>query len=519
MYPICKLYQDISTWTQTSISPIFSTLQQKVYDLFFKRVPIPTALPASLRVEISRFLPDNELATFLKTAKLIYGQKIEIFRGRDKLVSKLLKKAEYDISQLPPLFQTQEILRAIKRISFLGYYQLTNEKLVTIIQRCINLEYVDFREYDIDAALLQYVAMLQQLRSLLITPYVTAKGLQALAHHSTLLKLTLSHTNVTDEVFEYIKTFSQLQELCLDGCKQITSKGLKALAGHFHLLRLNLSHTDSTDEVFEYIETFSKLQELRLDGCEQITSKGLQALSGHSTLLRLNLSHTNITDEVFEYIKTFSQLQELDLGWCRNFTCKGLQEGLQALAGHSNLSRLNLSGTKILDKAFKYIMTLPQLKELNLTWCVQITSKGLQALSGHSTLLRLNLSNTNVTDEVFEYIKTFSQLQELRLDGCKQITSKGLQALSGHSTLLRLNLSHTNVTDEVFEYIKRLSQLQELHLDECEYITSKGLRALAGHSTLLRLNLSRTNVTDEVLEYIPKLPRLQELNLHGCEDL
>eukprot|EP01047_Picozoa_sp_COSAG01_P056790 COSAG01_NODE_6483_length_3639_cov_27.490113_1_plen_239_part_10 len=128
----------------------------------------------------------------------------------------------------------------------------------------------------------------------------------------------------------------------------------------------------------------------------------------------------------------------------------------------SDKTQLDLShiNTKIDNKSLANILKqYPNLRNLNLSRCNQITDKELQAIAANCTQLSsLDLSwCQQITNEGLQAIAAkFTQLSSLDLNNCYKITDAGLQALAANCT-----------------------QLSSLNLTGCSQITNEGLQAIA----------------------------------------
>jgi Leucine-rich repeat (LRR) protein len=92
--------------------------------------------------------------------------------------------------------------------------------------------------------------------------------------------------------------------------------------------------------------------------------------------------------------------------------------GVQGFIGinRGNMNTLELSNTRITDRALDPISRLGRLSFLNISHTA-ITDAGIAKLANVPELNHLNLSNTNVTGEGFRNWKSPSRLTSLILDG------------------------------------------------------------------------------------------------------
>ncbi|XP_073699644.1 uncharacterized protein [Garra rufa] len=290
---------------------------------------------------------------------------------------------------------------------------------------------------------------------------------------SSLTELDMSDNNLRDSGVKKLQnglenTNCTLQKLRLSNCS-ITEEGYKALASALrsnpsHLIELDLTGNDpgqsgvkelsdllqdpncklklrflspSADEACQDVnrvlgENLLLLRELNLSECK-LGPSGLKKLATvlkdkHCKLNTLILNNSNITDE----------------------DCCVLTEALNS--NPSNLTELNLSGTKLKNSGMKIFLILfkneqCRLKRLKLN-SICITEEGCAALvsalnSNPSNLIELDLSGNTLLNSGVTEISTLlgnSQciLQILRLSDCS-ITEEGYKALA---SALRSNPSH-----------------------------------------------------------------------------
>jgi Leucine-rich repeat (LRR) protein len=174
---------------------------------------------------------------------------------------------------------------------------------------------------------------------------------------------------------------------------------------------------------------------------------------------------------------------------------------------------LNLSGrSTITDAGLKHLASLKNLSRLDLT-SSRVTGEGLKHLAGLDNLSSLKLSLTQVTDENLKHLSECKGLRVLYL-GRTRVTDAGLRQLAGLTNLTALNLSSTGVSDAGLKHLAGLDKLSEIYLDNTR-ITDVGLEELARHSNLTVLIVSNSGVTGESLKPLGKLKRLTHFGLES----
>jgi uncharacterized protein (TIGR02996 family) len=205
--------------------------------------------------------------------------------------------------------------------------------------------------------------------------------------------------------------------------------------------------------------------------------------------------------------------------WVTHLTLCGecRDAALQRLAPRfTRLARLSFQGAweggrSVTDEGVKALAGLTQLRRLDLADST-VTDAGLQTLATLTRLQSLNLSRTGVTDEGLAVVVHLQRLRELWLTATA-VTDAGLGALAGLRQLGTLALGFcVGITGTGLKYLAGLSRLQTLILLGCP-ILDAGLKELATLKRLRCLNLGRPDVTDDGLRQLAVLRQLQTLLL------
>ena len=109
---------------------------------------------------------------------------------------------------------------------------------------------------------------------------------------------------------------------------------------------------------------------------------------------------------------------------------------LTGLANLPNLTRLDLSFTRISDHGLQQLKAAPRIAELNLYYDELITDAGIAALKGWKHLKRLNVRGTKVTDAALQQLSAIPSLESLDI-GYALITDVGLDPLASLPNLPR----------------------------------------------------------------------------------
>ncbi len=200
-----------------------------------------------------------------------------------------------------------------------------------------------------------------------------------------------------------------------------------------------------------------------------------------------------------------------------------------------NLTRVDMSGSRLTDEGLTQLPHLKKLVELNLydtsttraamtelrqklpnvwivdDWMITNLGGGFDR-DKKGRILRVSFTGSQkFGDHEMRLLKPLKYLEMLELNGTR-ITDSGLKELSEHRNLNVLCLKGTNITDVGMKTIGVLKNLQNLFLDDTK-ITDDGLVELQGLENLKQLELSGTRITDEGLKTICELKTILGLNL------
>ena len=277
--------------------------------------------------------------------------------------------------------------------------------------------------------------------------WVADGDLDRVARTSSLKRLDLSLTRVTDLGIERLKPLTGIEELNLYACEHITDTALAHLRDWANLRKLNLRGTDTTDT-------------------------GLAYVASHKNLESLDLSITQVTDNGMEHLAELTELRELVLGG-NKITALGLSI-LQLLP---ELKTLSLSGRQMRNSGFwdaavtdldiDEIAKLEQLEHLDLAG-LRLTDLGVSKLASLTGLRSLDLSSTSVTGRGIAALGELRDLSKLSLSGAEAIDDAAAAGLAELAGLAVLDLSETKITDKALQGILPLSNLRHLYVDGTE---------------------------------------------------
>ncbi len=326
---------------------------------------------------------------------------------------------------------------------------------------------------------------------------VTDAGLVALAPQAGWVELNLWGCEaITDAGLAAVGEVGSLEVLEVGRCAGITSRGLHHLGGLEHLSTLGLAGTAIDDGALGALRELPALSSLDLAET-QITGEGLVQLAGLPALWSLNLyGCVHLRAEGLRALRRLRTLSDLNLGRCGLLT----DTALALVRPLTSLTTLALEGLPITDAGVLYLLDLPALTALDLSW-TGVGDAGVARLAASRGLRDLALAGTRVSDAAMGHLASLPGLVTLDLSSTG-VTDAGLRALSGATTLetldlegdaihdaglvhlgelpelRRLYLGRTAVTDRGLELLERLTNVCQVDLTLCRQVTGKGIAAL-----------------------------------------
>eukprot|EP00823_Brevimastigomonas_motovehiculus_P003076 TRINITY_DN183_c2_g3_i1.p1 TRINITY_DN183_c2_g3~~TRINITY_DN183_c2_g3_i1.p1 ORF type:complete len:551 (-),score=193.56 TRINITY_DN183_c2_g3_i1:92-1744(-) len=185
---------------------------------------------------------------------------------------------------------------------------------------------------------------------------------------------------------------------------------------------------------------------------------------------------------------------------------------------HPHIQKLNLKlCSRLTPKAFSYVCTLKQLRELNLEGVGRsVSDQVVAALSNCSQLRYLNVAGCPVTASGFKILFSSVPLVSLTASGVDDSTLSVVATSSSLQHLILHGASNTISEAALMQTAKHLNQrLLELHLSYCSSISERGIAAVVAQCPQLRvLNLYGVGISCAVFQYIGKCcPFLTRLDL------
>jgi len=257
---------------------------------------------------------------------------------------------------------SQGVLSSLKHLRLTGAYRLSDEGLISVLQRTPKLLSLGLPQCSRIAgpAIEALPQLTPNLKELDVTECRGLSGSTLTNAISGLPKLeSLIIDGISSEIDDLILdviasgAVPMLHSLSLAACPQITSTGIKKVVTAVpHMRRLVLSECSNVDAatVVEIAGTCKQLEEISLRRCIAVDDIAVEALSTLDKLRKIDLSGiTGLTEGAVVALAkngAAASLQEVDLSWCRGVSAASL--GLLADSCR-HLKKLHLWGCSQVD--------------------------------------------------------------------------------------------------------------------------------------------------------------------------
>ena len=330
--------------------------------------------------------------------------------------------------------------------------------------------------------------------------------------------LNIFDRNFSDIGMGILPRFTSLTRLSMEGTA-VTNVGLKHLASMSQLEELWLNDTSISDSGLDDLRPLRALKQLHLGGT-RVTVSGVLNLWPALARVRMSFPGGHLSPGSLVLDRQAGPLELIPL------------EGLRGL------KHLQLDGIRPGDAGLEHIRGLVELETLRLRRA-GIRGPGLVHLHDMGGLRVLDLTGNRLDRVTNDSIAAWVELGELILDH-SDINTLSPIVSGGRPSLRRLSLVGTPVDDEQLALIPKLNGLELLdlsgcpvtdqgiasHLPQLENLQALALRGtpigdvaagkLAACSSLRVLWLSDTAVTSRGLTPLSQLPQLARLDLSGC---
>lgn len=270
-----------------------------------------------------------------------------------------------------------------------------------------------------------------------------AEQLGFVANLSNLTQLSISDTNVSQDVLKSIGSLPVLKDLTLKNCG---ISGIAPLTDATGLVKLDLSNN-----AIRNIEALKSMQDLKELNLQHNAVSDLSKLTSCTSLSRLDVSNNTLTS--LAPISVLAGLNWLDAG-SNNITSLG------NIGGLTSLSYFCLSGNDLTD--VKGLAECKSLTDLNIA---SNNLKDIDALSALNKLMNLDFSKNEITK---------------------------IPAFAKDCALVTINGSHNKISS--LAPLGGLKHLNNVHMDYNTEIAS--VASLAKCPVLIEVNVYATKVTD-----------------------
>ena len=364
------------------------------------------------------------------------------------------------------------------------------------------------------------LASLEQLENLTLST-MDDQRLTAIGNLTSLVKLSLPGTSITDAGLAHVASLANLVELKLNETA-INGDGLQHLAGLDDLHNLLLNDTEVNDDAVPHLLQFKSLNRLELSGTD-ITADGIARLRAGlpDTLIIHNqdIAGVDPTDRALaQWVLEQGGWIRANVGDARGVTIASIDD-LPAPSASFHVDLVSLSGLdSITDEDVRTLRALlsgDSLYHLELAG-TGITDAALDALAGLE-ISQLTLDQTAITDAVVDRLATIGGLRSLYLSNTSisDAACPGLASLEG---LGFITLSRTQVSDEGAAHLAALPNLGEFQIGGNPGIGDATMSWVADHPSLRVLLISKTAISNAGLEHLVD-SGLIRLEIHGCENL
>lgn len=405
--------------------------------------------------------------------------------------------------------------------------QLTNEGIISIVSMQLNLQVLDlsFTVRLTDLSLLHICDHLKQLKQLRV------RRCRALTDISIKMLGDLPNLKILD--------ISECESITSAGVTEGIAKARNELLIELYLSALNISETaiikvaenipnlrvldlsyciNHVDDIClqMVMKNLTLLRELNLDLCERISDFGLTGMLMESRISDYESTKVKVQEQKGEPIVSGSFLHADPLRQQNpiriSLKSKAEQEivedairkramlqmakeiNLQEQAS-SNYSIARLKGLRVLklgscnkvsDVSLIYNFKLPELKEINLSKCQQISVQGIEKLVENCPALEIvNLSEChNINDKCIELVtRKLSRLSTLNISRCYQLTDYSLDSIAINCL-----------------------RLQSLCLHGCKFMSEEPYLKLTNLETLRDISMTKLGSEVENASRIPRPP-------------
>jgi internalin A len=232
--------------------------------------------------------------------------------------------------------------------------------------------------------------VLQQVTALdLRDSQVNDPAAPLLAKFPALVELDLTGTAITNDGMKAVAQVPGLQRAVLDRMI-IDGRGLTELSGHRQLRELSLVQTPLSDQSFQHLRQFDQLEVLRVSGSTTLQGHGFDELVRRGVLTNLRELEAGGTAFGFHGLQNIDKLAGLEVLVLSDAQVS--DKNLPQIGACRQLKRLDLRGNLIGNEGLKHLVRLKNLEWLSVAGCLGVSDEGLRHLRNLDGLKELDLS-------------------------------------------------------------------------------------------------------------------------------
>lgn len=229
-----------------------------------------------------------------------------------------------------------------------------------------------------------------------------------LASITTLERLDLSHTRISDEGLLHLRPAKQIRELNLLYAEQITDLGLNAIKGWTNLKRLNVRGTRISDPTLAIVGKLTGLESLDIANTG-VTDKGMDSLVPLTHLRHLALGRTRFSPDSLSMLRLLTTLESLDLSGPQGVARAQRSEGgaiPASVAQLKELRTLRLGHSQVSAEDLRLLAaSLSKLEKLGLEACARVDDEALKVIAGWKSLKYVDLQDTKISPAGVDALK------------------------------------------------------------------------------------------------------------------
>ena len=232
---------------------------------------------------------------------------------------------------------------------------------------------------------------------------VTDEGLQHVQQLSQLTTLNLSQSQVRGDSLKQLQGLSHLTNLSLDATPFNAANG-EALSEFQHLTLLSMKRAGINDNFYQHIADLPALEELYLDGNKNLLGRNFAELVSNKKLPNLRILSAGDSQFGLYGLLSIDQLKELEELHLPN--CQLNLKAMLNIGRCPNLAHLNLSNNPLSNESLGPLKGLKKLTFLDISRCKTINEGALQNLQALRSLETLKLNETSLSEKGVNQLRT-----------------------------------------------------------------------------------------------------------------